>query len=97
MAAGQAKAAEIAARMGLSVTPAPQAPPPAPAAVSVGAGAGGAAFKPAPLRLDAQGREVDEFGNLVARPAQVGWQGGPRGPDRCAGLAQLISGMRGVV
>ncbi len=27
-------------------------------------------FKPAPLRLDDQGREIDEFGNAVKKPAE---------------------------
>ena len=29
-----------------------------------------ASFKPAPLRLDDQGREIDEFGNAVQKPAE---------------------------
>ena len=38
----------------------------------VGVGAAGVSHKPAPLRLDAMGRELDAFGNVIARPVQVG-------------------------
>eukprot|EP00955_Chlamydomonas_euryale_P118702 366555-Chlamydomonas_euryale.AAC.27 len=39
-------------------------------------------FRPAPLRLDAQGREIDENGNLVVRAVQVGRLRGPA-PKGC--------------
>jgi len=72
LAAAAAKAAQIAA--GMSV------PPTVPAAVLPGVMPGvrpsvrppavPGGFRPAPLRLDAQGREIDENGNLVVRAVQ---------------------------
>lgn len=57
---------------------APQQPAPGAGAIAPGMAAATAAaagtpsgFRPAPLRLDALGREVDEKGNVVARPVQV--------------------------
>ncbi len=103
------KAAQIAASFGVKVAPPPAfagAMVPAPGSLSAApAGPGSSmavlaanANRPAPLRLDAQGREVDEFGNAVYRNVQV-WgaerggregragqgragQGGPASPAR---------------
>ena len=74
LSAATAKAAQIAASFGLPVSVPSQAPAPyAPVGLG-GVAPGAAAFRPAPLRLDAAGREVDEKGNVVARPVQVGEQ-----------------------
>lgn len=68
-AAAAAKAAQIAAGFGIPVSlPSHIAPTPA---IPVVASASGSSFRPAPLRLDASGREVDEKGNVISRPVQV--------------------------
>jgi hypothetical protein len=73
VAAAVAKAAQVASRFGVEVAPGPAAAAvTATPSLAIGTGAGGAAFKPAPLRLDALGREVDEFGNLIAKTSAVG-------------------------
>ena len=67
MAAAAAKAAQIAAGFGIPVSlPSHMVPTPPVPVVALATG-----FRPAPLRLDAAGREVDEKGNIVARPVQV--------------------------
>jgi hypothetical protein len=74
VAAATKRAMAIASKFGLQPSVRPAAPPPggppaaaaaAPAAAAAAAVAGG--FRPQPLRLDAQGREVDEFGNVIER------------------------------
>ena len=72
LSAATAKAAQIAASFGLPVSVPSQAPAPYAPVGMGGVAPGAAAFRPAPLRLDAAGREVDEKGNVVARPVQVG-------------------------
>ena len=80
VAAATARAAEIASKLGLAPSIRPPGPPGAAAAAAVAPapmpGAPSmpppvrpppAAFMPKPLRLDAQGREIDEFGNVIER------------------------------
>ncbi len=84
ISAAQQRAIEAAARLGLQATiatAAPSAATAAPVPVAPGAGAAPrptgpvsgqrAGFKPAPLLLDAQGREVDEKGQVIAKPVQA--------------------------
>jgi len=65
LAAATQRAVEIASKFGLAPTIRPPvAAAPAPAAAAAAAPGG---FRPQPLRLDAMGREVDEFGNVIQR------------------------------
>jgi len=70
-AAAAAKAAQIAAGFGVPVS-LPSHILPAPTGPVIASSAG--TFRPAPLRLDAAGREVDEKGNVIARPVQVNFR-----------------------